>query len=242
MEQVIRKDENIKGIQFGEHEIRQILYADDISLFIKDKPTVDRIQIIFENFGKISGLKINKGKTNFLWMGKICDKPDVPLFGNLVQKVKILGVYFSMDVKVKEELNFKEILSKIKKLLGWWKERDLTLMGKIQLMKSYASSKLYYVSSLIVLPQWVFSEVEQITIDFLWRGKDRIKRKIMYQDYEYGGLKMTNFRLFVKTQRIMWLKRLLHGQRNAGWKLYFDYCFRLVGGRFVLSAILSFQL
>ena len=45
--QVIRKDENIKGIQFGEHEIRQILYADDISLFIKDKPTIVRIQIIF---------------------------------------------------------------------------------------------------------------------------------------------------------------------------------------------------
>ena len=100
--------------------------------FIKDKPTIDRIQITFENFGKISGLKINKGETNFLWMGKICDKPDIPLFGNLVQEVKILGVYFSMNVKVKEELNLKEISSKIKKLLEGWKESDLTLMGKIQ--------------------------------------------------------------------------------------------------------------
>ena len=231
--QVIRKDNNIKGVQFGENEIRQILYADDISLFVTDKPSMDRLQIIFEEFEKISGLKVNKGKTNFLWMGKNCDRPDIALFGNLVQEVKILGVYFSMNVRVKEDLNYKEILSKIKRLLGWWKERDLTLMGKIHLIKTYALSKLNYVSSLIVVPQWIFSEVEQIIFEFLWRGKDRIKRKIMYQDYAHGGLKMTNFRLFVKTQRVMWLKRLLYGEKNAGWKLYFDHCFRSVGGRLV---------
>ena len=230
---VVRKDNNIKGIKFGKSEIRQILYADDISLFVKDKPSMDRLQIILEEFKNISGLKVNKGKTNFLWMGKDSDKPDIALFGNLVQEVKILGVYFSMNVKVKENLNYKEILSRIKRLLGWWKERDLTLMGKVHLIKTYALSKLNYVSSLIVVPQWIFSEVEQITFDFLWRGKDRVKRKIMYQDYAHGGLKMTNFRLFVKTQRVMWLKRLLYGEKNAGWKLYFEYCFRSVGGRLV---------
>ena len=44
---------------------------------------------------------------------------------------------------------------------------------------------------------------------------------------------MINFKLFVKTQRIMWLKRLLYGEKNTGWKMYFDYCFRSVGGRFL---------
>ena len=40
----------------------------------------------------------------------------------------------------------------------------------------------------------------------------------MQRDYEYGGIRMTNFELFVKTQRIMWLKRLLYGEKNSGWK------------------------
>ena len=44
---------------------------------------------------------------------------------------------------------------------------------------------------------------------------------------------MTNFKLFVKTQRIMWVKRLLYGEKNVGWKRYFDYSFRSVGGRFI---------
>ena len=62
---------------------------------------------------------------------------------------------------MKDDLNYKEILSKIKKLLSWWKERDLTLMGKIHLLKTYAMSKLNYVSSLLSIPQWVFHEVEK---------------------------------------------------------------------------------
>ena len=99
-------------------------------------------------------------------MGKETDRPDIPLFGNLVQEVKILGVHFSLDVKVKDDLNIKEVLSKIKRLLGWWRQRDLTLMGKIHLLKAYALSKLNYVSSLIFVPQWIFVEVEKITLNF----------------------------------------------------------------------------
>ena len=40
------------------------------------------------NLKKISGLRINKEKTNFVWMGKEKDKPKVTLFGNLVQKLR----------------------------------------------------------------------------------------------------------------------------------------------------------
>ena len=134
--QVVRKDKSIKGFSFGKHEVRQILYADDITLFVKDKLSMDRLQHILDEFGKVSGLIVNKEKTHLLWMGRDHEKPEIPLFGNLVQEVKILGVYFSMNTRVKDDLNFKEILSKIKKLLGWWKGRDLTLMGKIHLLKT----------------------------------------------------------------------------------------------------------
>ena len=78
----------------------------------------------------------------FLWMGKETDRPDTPLFGNLVQEVKHLGVHLSFDIKVKDDLNFKEVLRRIKRLLRWWRERDLTLIGKIHLLKVYALSKL----------------------------------------------------------------------------------------------------
>ncbi|HCN31642.1 MAG TPA: hypothetical protein DIS83_00745, partial [Rhodobiaceae bacterium] len=55
----------------------------------------------------------------------------------------------------------------------------------------------------------------------------------MYQNYDDGGIRMTNYTLFVKTQRIMWLKRLIYGGKNISWKLYFDYCCESIGGRLV---------
>ena len=229
----IRNDKNVRGIKLGETEIKQVLYADDITLFLKDTDSVKRVKMIFDDFEKISGLKVNNDKTNFMWLGKDNELPGPIGFGNTVHEVKILGVYFTRDVKRKEELNYKEILSKIKRLLGWWKQRDLSMMGKVQLLKTYVLSKFNYVSSLITVPKLILEEVERASFDFIWCGKDRIKRKILYQDYEYGGLRMTNYETFVKSQRIMWLKRLLYGDDFAGWKISFDFCCRSVGGRFV---------
>ena len=229
----VRGDKIIKGFTFGEYEVRQVLYADDLTLFVKDENSIIRLQNIFEEFEKISGLRMNKGKTYFVWMGKENEKPNISLFGNLVNKVKILGIYFSLDIKIREDMNYKEILSKIKRQLGWWKQRDLSMTGKIHLMKTYALSKLNYVTSLTAVPKWVVTEVEKITFEFLWSGKDRIKRDILFQDYKNGGLRMTNYRLFIQAQRISWLKRLLYGNKQMGWKMFFDYCCRLVGGRFI---------
>ena len=44
---------------------------------------------------------------------------------------------------------------------------------------------------------------------------------------------MINYEMSIKIQRIMWIKRLLYGEKNLGWKLFFDYCLQFVGGRFI---------
>ena len=127
----IRNDKNIRGIKLGQNEIKQVLYADDITLFLQDRESIKRVQQIFEAFEKISGLKVNKEKTNLVCLGKESEIPGEQLFGNLVEEVKILGIHFTRNLKRKEDLNYKEMLSKIKRLVGWWKQRDLTIMGKI---------------------------------------------------------------------------------------------------------------
>ena len=203
-----------------------MLYADDITLFLKDMDSINRVKKVFKNFEKLSGLKLNMDKTNFMWLGEEKDRPGLPLFGHWVQHIKILGVYFARYFKIKEDLNYKEILSKIKRLIGWWKQRDLTMFGKTKLLKMYVFSKLNYVSSLMTVPQSIFEEIEKISFNFIWGGRDRIKRKILYQDYCVGGLRVTNFKVFVKTQRIMWVKRLLYGEKYSGWKVTFDHFFR----------------
>ena len=58
----IRNDGNIKGIKLGQSEIKQVLYADDITLFLQDRESIERVKQIFDAFEKISGLKVNKEK------------------------------------------------------------------------------------------------------------------------------------------------------------------------------------
>ena len=69
-------------------------------------------------------MKINKDKTQIMKLGSTSqgnvDMNNVTKLGKMVPFVKVLGVYFSLDIDAQEEMNYKEILSTIKRLLGWW--------------------------------------------------------------------------------------------------------------------------
>ena len=51
--------------------------------------------------------------------------------------------------------------------------------------------------------------------DFIWEGKpEKIKREILIQDYEKGGLKMINLEMFIMSLKISWLKRISVSENN----------------------------
>ena len=58
---------------------------------------------------------------------------------NLCDIIKILGVYFGGDAKKREELNFWKTLESIKKSINLWKWRGLSLIGRIQIVKTLPS-------------------------------------------------------------------------------------------------------
>ena len=43
------------------------------------------------------------------------------------------------------------------------------------------------------MPEWVFKEIDEVCFNFLWRGKDKIKRSTLCLDYKQGGLKCLTF-------------------------------------------------
>ena len=113
-----------------------------MTIFTRNVKSINRLKVLFAYFEKLSGLKVNKDKTKVLRLG-LCQHLKVNFyFGETVDFVKILGVFFSLDEYMKENMNYKEILSKIKSLLNFWKQRDLTFMGKIQLLKVHIYSKV----------------------------------------------------------------------------------------------------
>ena len=75
---------------------------------------------------------------------KIC--PDLKL--NYVNRLKVLGVTFASDPKDMEE-NFEKKVTEIKKLLNRWSFRNLTVYGRVELVKSLALSKITHIVQVI---------------------------------------------------------------------------------------------
>ena len=67
---------------------------------------------------------------------------------------KALGVHFSYSQKDRDKENFAPIIKKMKMTLNIWRQRNLTLIGSITLVKTPALSKLTFVSSFEPVPNW----------------------------------------------------------------------------------------
>ena len=66
---------------------------------------------------------------------------------------------------------------------------------------------------------------------FLWNGKgDKVKRKIMINDYTNGGLKMLDIASFNKALKVVWIKKYLDPENNGKWKCFFDLQLEKFGG------------
>ena len=68
---------------------------------------------------------------------------------NLKVILKILGVHFSYNELSRKIENFEEILKSIKKTLNMWKWRGITIIEKIQIVKSFAILKFMSKAAVI---------------------------------------------------------------------------------------------
>jgi len=131
--------------------------------------------------------------------------------------VKTLGLWLSVKPEISIRLNYNEKIEKIRKILSCWKYRRLTLLGRITVLKSLATSQLVYLLSPMPSNYHAINEINTLFYQFLWNGKgDKIKRKIMINDYCEGDLKMIDLVSFNKSLKATWIKKILgfHEQRK----------------------------
>jgi hypothetical protein len=57
--------------------------------------------------------------------------------------------------------NFENKVTDLKRLLGLWKCRDLTSMGKITVIKTLALGRLQYIASFLTVPESVCNEINK---------------------------------------------------------------------------------
>ena len=117
-------------------------------------------------------------------------------------KVKALGVWQATDPTETMNANYGEKLLKIQNTLSCWEKRRLSLLGKITVLKSLVASQLVYILSPLPTNQQVIKAINKLFYNFLWNGKgNKIKRDIIINNYDNGGLKMLDIESFSKLKR-----------------------------------------
>ena len=227
----VRQEPGFKGIKILGNELKLSQYADDTNLFCADLASVEKILEIVENFGNMAGLKLNRRKTKAIWLGRWEKNKSSPLqLKWLHSPVKILGIYVSYDENGNTQMNFNLKLQKLQTNLDMWRARDLTLFGRVLIIKSLGLSQLVYSASNLTVPQEITPIIKTKLFNFLWKNKrDKIKRAGLYQEREKGGISMTDVETMIKALTLAWIPRLLTPEiRN--WKTIPDYYLRKLGG------------
>ena len=67
--------------------------------------------------------------------------------------------------------------------------------------------KLMYRAGSICIDNKVITEANKIIFDFIWKGKDKVKRTSLIGDTKDGGLKAPHLESIIEIQRIMVCKR-----------------------------------
>ena len=160
-------------------------------------------QKLLEDYGSCSGLEINHEKSEILLLGNrayiLQESNVVPDNIHNIKSVKILGVHFSYAFQARHKLNVDELISSIQHKLRIWKWRDLTIIGRIQIVKTF------------VIPIFLY-RVSSIPM-----GKDFVKRSSRVSEIEDGGLKAPHLDSIIETQRELCSKKLASDQPSS-WK------------------------
>lgn len=94
----IRNCKNIRGFLLPsasdkQFKVRQ--YTDDTTSFVKDYSSLVSLFDLITVYEKGSGTKLNRSKSEAMWLGAWCSRADEPLGLTWVRNMKILRVFFS---------------------------------------------------------------------------------------------------------------------------------------------------
>ena len=135
---------------------------------------------------------------------------------------------------------YNEKLEKVRAILGCWKFRRLSLIGKITVIMSLATSQLVYILSSLGTNEKVLKEINKIFFNFLWSGKgDKIKRNVVINDIAEGGIKMMDIFSFNKSLKATWIKKYLDINNRGNWKTFIDLELQQYGGDVLLRGNLN---
>jgi hypothetical protein len=183
-------------------------YADDVTIITENtNNSVRQIFQEYERLTKASGLKLNADKTEKFNITS--QNVNGALATNNVtychtryliqaqEDIKINGITFNQNDSEMKITNFETMKAKMDKHFTSWSKRGLSLLGKIQIVKTFGLSQYLYTLAVtdINIEQW--KTVNKLIFKFIWNktysnnnAPHRIKDETMHTSIQNGGFGM----------------------------------------------------
>ena len=135
------------------------------------------------------------------------------------------------------EDNFIEKLKSVESLLSDWSFRNLSIIGRVTVIKSLVFPIIVQILTVLPSPHVkILKKFQILFFHFIWNSKiDKLKRNLLIGDFKDGGLKVPDIFSYSKSLKLIWIKKCLDPSNHADWKKLLIDDIEHVGGNKIWS-------
>ena len=206
----LKNDPEIKGMTIGIRTLLQVLFADDMTIFLEyDKKSLMKTLKVLQEFYNISGLKIQVDKTQATIIGVEHFLPPWSNEFDIIWKdnFKLLGIQFDNLLKDMDR-NIDNKLNAMTETMRKWEYKILTPIGRLNIAKTFITSKISHIGFTIPIAPKIQKEIEQKVCGFIMNDTPYCDRTDSKANVEKGGMKMIDVESQLKSFSVSWIRRL----------------------------------
>jgi hypothetical protein len=225
--QAVIKDPEFKGHVVGNFTKKVSSYADDTAVHISTKRDLEILMDRINDFEEATGLKVNLGKSKIVPIGTWRNRKDssskamIPF--DVPFECRGETKYLGAPVGPVRNLDkwWVDVISKVKSQIPMWSMKSSSVYDRSLIIKTMLLSKVWYLASVIPMPEEVADELEKICLSYLWgnttdSGSGKVKDKLhkiaksqIRKSKAEGGLDFWHVNSKAKALKSEWVIRVI---------------------------------
>ena len=148
-------------------------YCDDVNVLTDSEEDLLTVDLVVSKFEKLSGAILSRNnKCKIMGLGRWKGKQDWPLnYVKTEEELKIFGIILKESYRDMVKTNWIYRYDKFDRCLMSWATRNLpSLTSRVEVVRLYALSRIYYVASILPINKTMVKKIEGLTGKFVWKG------------------------------------------------------------------------